>query len=112
MSDAPFRIVAHAHLGALRPAATVQITVDDEPLDARADEPVAAALLAHGHRIFRTTVRAGEPRGLFCAVGICSDCMMQIDGAPGVRACVTPVREGMRVRTQQGIGEWNASATE
>jgi hypothetical protein len=36
---------------------------------------------------------------------------MQIDGIPGVRACLTPVRAGMRVETQQGIGTWDAGAT-
>jgi len=109
VSDAPFRITTHPHLGLLPAGETVPITVDGEPMDARAGEPVAATLLAHGHRMFRTTVRAGEPRGVFCAVGMCADCSMQIDGVPGVRACVTPVRAGMHVRMQQGIGVWDAS---
>ena len=109
MSDAPFRIVVHPHLGPLLVAEQARITVDGEPLDARAGEPVAATLLAHGHRICRTTVRTGEPRGVFCAIGLCGDCAMQIDGIPGVRACVTPVRDGMRVETQHGLGAWNAT---
>jgi len=108
VSDAPFRIVVHPHLGPLPAAEQVEITVDGEPLDARAGEPVAAALLAHGRRICRTTVRTGEPRGVFCAVGLCGDCAMQIDGIPGVRACVTPVRAGMRVETQHSLGVWDA----
>ena len=109
MSDAPFRIVAHPHLGPLPTVAGVQMIVDGEPLDARAGEPVAAALLAHGRRVCRTTVRTGEPRGVFCAIGVCGDCTMQIDGMPGVRACVTPVRAGMRVETQHGLGAWDAT---
>ncbi len=109
MSDAPFRIVAHPHLGPLPAAEHVQITVDGESLDALIGEPVAATLLAHGRRICRTTVRAGEPRGVFCAIGLCGDCAMQIDGIPGVRACVTPVRAGMRVETQHGLGVWEAA---
>jgi hypothetical protein len=111
VSDDPFRIVAHPHLGPLPAAERVRIIVDGEPLDARAGEPVAAALLAHGRRVCRTTVRTGEPRGVFCATGLCADCLMQIDGIPGVRACVTPVRAGMHVETQQGIGAWDAGAT-
>lgn len=111
MSDAAFRIVAHPHLGPLPAAETVRITVDGEPLDARAGEPVAAALLAHGRRICRTTARTGESRGVFCATGLCADCLMQIDGIPGVHACLTLVRAGMRVETQQGIGVWDAVAT-
>lgn len=112
MSEAPFRIVAHPHLGPLPEMESVQIIVDGEPLDARVGEPVAAALLAHGRRICRTTIRTGEPRGVFCAVGLCTDCLMQIDGIPGTRACVTPARAGMRVETQRGMGEWDASATQ
>jgi hypothetical protein len=111
VSDAPFRIVAHPHLGPLPAAERVRITVDGEPLDARAGEPVAAALLAHGRRVCRTTARTGEQRGIFCATGLCADCLMQIDGIPGMRACVTPVRAGMRVETQQGIGTWDAGVT-
>lgn len=111
MSDAPYRIAAHRLLTPLPAAETVRITLDGEPLDARAGEPVAAALLAHGRRICRTTVRTGEPRGVFCAVGLCADCQMQIDGIPGVRACVTRVREGMRVETQHGIGRWETDTT-
>lgn len=109
MRDAPFRIVTHPRLGPLPAAETVSITVDGILLEARAGEPVAAALLAHGRRICRTTVRTGEPRGIFCAVGLCGDCAMQIDGVPGMRACVTPVRAGMRVETQHGLGEWSAA---
>lgn len=109
MSEAPFRIVAHPHLGPLPAAERVQIMVDGASLDALAGEPVAATLLAHGRRICRTTVRTGEPRGVFCAVGLCGDCAMQIDGVPGVRTCVTPVRAGMRVETQHGLGEWDAA---
>ena len=106
MSDAPYRIVAHPHLGPLAAAETVRFTIDGERIEARAGEPVAAALLADGRRICRTTTRTGEPRGVFCAVGLCADCLMQIDGVPGMRACMTPAREGMRVETQRGMGIW------
>ena len=111
MPDAPFRLVDHPHLGPLPAAETVRIVVDGETLEARAGEPVAATLLAHGRRICRTTVRTGEPRGIFCAIGLCGDCAMQVDGIPGVRTCVTPVREGMDVRTQAGLGTWQPKET-
>lgn len=108
MPDAPLRLTDHPLLGPLPAATAVWITVDGEPLAARAGEPVAAALLAHGRRICRTTARTGAPRGVFCAVGLCGDCAMQVDGVPGVRTCVTPVQEGMVVRTQHGLGAWGA----
>jgi hypothetical protein len=69
-------------------------------------ETVAAALLADGRRAFRRTVRRGEPRGLLCGMGVCFDCLVRVDGRPNVRACQTPVAEGMRVETPRGAGSW------
>ena len=84
----------------------VDILVDGNPLRAFEGESVAAALLATGRRTLRTTARLGSPRGLYCGIGVCFDCVMVIDDRPNVRACQTPVREGMRVLTQQGEGPW------
>ncbi len=92
--------------GAIERGRPVTLDVDGAPLEAFCGESVAAALLAAGRRTLRTTSRRGEPRGLFCGIGLCFDCVMTIDGRPNVRACRTPVRDGMRVRTQQGDGAW------
>ncbi len=67
---------------------------------------LAAALFANGVRVFRTMPRTGRPRGGFCFAGRCSDCQVIVDGVPNVMACVTPLREGMRVQTQHGVGAW------
>lgn len=67
-------------------------------------ESIAAALAASGHRILRYTGRRGEPRGVFCNMGICFDCLVEIDGRPNQRACRSPVVEGIEVTTQQGVG--------
>lgn len=99
------RIRGHALLGSLHAAAPVRFTFDGRPIEARAREPIAAALLAAGVRVFRTMPRTGEPRGGYCLVGRCTDCLVLVDGRPNVRACVTPVRSGMRVATQRGLGE-------
>jgi len=90
----------------LAPAAAIEITFDGHPLAARSGETVAAALLARGITTFRTMPRSGEPRGGYCLVGRCSDCLVQVDGLPNVRACVTPVAPGMRIATQRGLGEF------
>ena len=66
-------------------------------------EPIAAALINAGITAFRTTQKRHEPRGIFCAIGRCTDCMMVVDGQPNTRTCVTPVRDGMRVETQHGL---------
>ncbi|RCK68849.1 (2Fe-2S)-binding protein [Desertihabitans brevis] len=66
-------------------------------LPARPEQSVGAALLAHGVRSTRRTRREGRPRGLFCGIGACFDCLVKVDGGPDVRACLVPVRDGMRV---------------
>ena len=79
-------------------------------MEAYEGEPIAAALLAGGIRVFRHTHKKGEPRGVFCGIGRCTDCMMTVDGVPNVRTCVTPAREGMVIETQRGLGRWGDSA--
>ena len=86
----------------------VSLWVDGEPLEAREGESVAAALLAAGRSVLRRTGRRDEARGFFCGMGVCFDCLMQIDGRPGVQACLEPVTDGMRVETQVGAGEWRS----
>lgn len=86
------------------------ILVDGHEVEACEGETVAAALTAAGRRTLRTTARAGAPRGYFCGMGVCHDCLMTVDGLPNVRACMTPVRDGLRVETQRGLGSWEVGA--
>jgi predicted molibdopterin-dependent oxidoreductase YjgC len=76
----------------------VRLMVDGQALPAYEGETVAAALLAAGRRTFRHTVPGGHPRGVFCGIGVCFDCLVTVDGSQ-IRACVTPVRDGMQVST-------------
>jgi D-hydroxyproline dehydrogenase subunit gamma len=92
-SDAPSRI----EKGVQRPLA-IEIRVDGEPIAAVPGEALASALLASGQRAFRRTERRGELRGPYCNMGVCFECVVDVDGAP-VQACMTPVREGMQVST-------------
>ncbi len=96
--------------GAVTRGSEIEIIVDGHPVRAYEGETVAAALLAAGRRALRTTPRRGEARGLYCGLGVCFDCVMTIDGQPGVRTCQTPVRAGMRVDTQLGTGVWRVEA--
>lgn len=100
MADDDLRIRRAVHRGTL-----LTIRLDGRELPAWEGETVAAALVAAGHRVFRTTPGDGGPRGYFCGMGVCHDCLMTIDGQPNVRACMTPVRQGLEVETQQGLGE-------
>ncbi len=104
------RVLHHPVLGDLPESRPVQITVDGQPLLAREGEAIAAALLAHGILVCRTMPGGREPRGVFCALGRCADCLMTVDGEPNVRACLTPVREGQVVWTQAGLGRWEGRA--
>ena len=76
----------------------LQLIIDGCQVQAFEGETVAGVLLAAGRRVFRHTVPGGEPRGIFCGIGVCFDCLVTINGQT-VRACVTPVRDGMEVRT-------------
>ena len=85
-------------LGPLATRQPLTIQVDGEPVQAYAGESVATALLALGLRTFRHTEK-GAPRGLFCGMGVCFDCLVTVDGVENVRACLTPVAEGMVIAT-------------
>lgn len=82
----------------------VTITLDDRPVRAREGEPIAASLHAAGISTLSHSLRFHRPRGLFCAIGKCASCMMEVDGVPNVRTCIVPVRDGMRVRRQDQKG--------
>lgn len=100
------RIVAHPILGPLPPAREVKINVDGRTIRARAGETIASALVAAGWKKFRVTEKRHEPRGIFCAIGRCTDCVMTVDGVPNVRTCITPVKPGMNIQSQEGLGQW------
>ncbi len=91
-------------LSGIEPGAPLTIYVDGEPLAARDGQTIAAALLAAGTRIVRHTRRNGRPRGQFCAMGVCYDCVVTVDGRPGSRACMVRVAEGMRVELPRQHG--------
>jgi hypothetical protein len=80
----------------------VTILLDGGPVEAFEGEPVAAVLLARDEMATRRTP-GGEPRGIFCGMGVCFDCLMVVDGVPNTRACMTWVREGLDVRFQDGL---------
>lgn len=67
-------------------------------------QTVGAALWAAGVRSWRTTRHQGRPRGLFCGIGVCFDCLVTADGRADERACVLPAADGLDVRTQEGSG--------
>jgi predicted molibdopterin-dependent oxidoreductase YjgC len=81
-----------------------EIRLDDESVEVEAGQTIAAALIRSGHRSWRRTRLGGRPRGAFCGIGVCFDCLATINGRPNQRACLVEARPGDVVTTQQGAG--------
>jgi sarcosine oxidase subunit alpha len=79
-------------------AERVRFTLDGTPVEAEAGTSVLAALWNLGRRALRTSV-TGEPRGALCGMGTCFECRVTVDGTPGRRACLEPLKAGLDVRT-------------
>jgi len=67
-------------------------------------QTIGAALIASGVYSWRTTRRRAQPRGLFCGIGVCFDCLITVDGTPNVRACLVAASAAMTVTSQYGTG--------
>ena len=77
----------------------ITFTFNGEKITCAASASVAAALTAAGHRAFRQTEN-DAPRGIFCGMGVCQDCLVTVDGRPNQRACMTPAVDGQQIETQ------------
>jgi D-hydroxyproline dehydrogenase subunit gamma len=80
----------------------VEVVIEGRPVTAYLGETVATVLLAEGRLATRRTV-GGAPRGVFCGMGVCFDCLVVVDDLPNTRACMTWVRAGMRIARQDGL---------
>lgn len=99
------RITDHPVLGPAPQRRAVRFTWNGQALEGMEGEPIAAALLANGERTLRFTDRHGLPRGVYCNIGHCYECRVTVDGMRSVRACITPLRDGMAVEQQDGAGK-------
>ena len=79
---------------------TVTILFEGSSLQVESGQTVASALLSEGHLFFRNSVISGQPRAPYCMMGVCYECMLEIDGQSSQQACLIPVREGMKIRLQ------------
>ena len=75
----------------------IRFTFDGKPVEAYEGDTIGSALYAAGRRTFSRSFKYHRRRGLMCCAGQCPNCLVAVDGAPGVRACTEPVREGMKV---------------
>ncbi|RMC37278.1 (2Fe-2S)-binding protein [Paracoccus alkanivorans] len=81
---------------------TVTFTFEGQIIRARPGDTVASALAASGIRHLRDSAVSGEPRGIFCMMGACFDCLVEVNGQPNRQACMTPVSQDLAVSRQRG----------
>ncbi|GAB3228294.1 (2Fe-2S)-binding protein [Glycomyces halotolerans] len=81
----------------------MRVRVDGEETAAEAGQTIAALLMSRGRRSWRTARGDGRPRGLFCGIGVCYDCLVVVNGTPDVRACARVVAEGDDIRSQDPV---------
>jgi predicted molibdopterin-dependent oxidoreductase YjgC len=86
------------------PGPAFGVTLDGRELGALPGQTVAAVLWTAGVTSWRTTRGEGRPRGVFCGIGVCFDCLVTVNDRPNQRACLVPVRPGDVIRTQEGTG--------
>ena len=98
MKRSPMRLVE------AQPEASFQVTFDGRTLDALPGQTVAAVLWSAGIFAWRTTRVEGQPRGVFCGIGVCFDCLVTVNGVPNQRACLVSARSGDVITTQRGDG--------
>jgi len=82
---------------------TVCITFNGTEYQVPTGSNVAAALLTAGIRRFRGTPVNGTPRAPYCMMGVCFECLLEIDGVPNCQSCLEPARGDMVVRSQEGV---------
>jgi predicted molibdopterin-dependent oxidoreductase YjgC len=87
----------------MRQSSLVRLEVDGVPLETEAGRNLAAALIAAGIRGLRRSPRLGLPRGAFCMMGVCQECLIEINGVIE-QACLTPVAGNMIVKLDRTRG--------
>ncbi|WP_051221548.1 (2Fe-2S)-binding protein [Neptunomonas japonica] len=87
----------------------VTVYIEGQPVKVRQGDSAAAAVLAAGLQPSRTTVVSGSGRTPYCLMGVCFECLLQIDGVENVQGCMTPAREGMQIMSQKQARQLNDS---
>lgn len=96
------RVPEQGDVAGVHPDKPFTISFDDRPITVRPGESIAAALLGAGITSWRSTRMEARPRGVFCGIGVCFDCLVVVNGEPGHRACLRVAEPGDVVRTQEG----------
>ena len=101
---------------------TVKIYVDEKMMEVPAGISVAAAILGHSHshnhsnnqsrKAFHNNSMDASPRAPYCLMGVCFECMMEIDGEANVQSCLVTVQDGMQVKRQLNTEAFHYKNTE
>lgn len=83
-------------------AQTLTVIVNGKAVSVPQGFTAAAAMLVHGESATRTTPLSGEGRAPYCMMGVCFECLMEVNGEPNQQACLITVSEGMRINRQHG----------
>lgn len=89
----------------------IDIEFDGRHLAVPAQCSLAAALLAAGVSRFRSTPVSGAPRAPYCMMGVCFECLLEINGVANRQACLVQVEPGMKIRSQEGARSWETIHT-
>ncbi len=81
----------------IKPPQTVSLSINGTVVDAEVGETILTVLIREGHRRIRLSKKNREWRGFYCGMGTCFECLVEVDGIPNVRACITPIYAGMQV---------------
>lgn len=97
------RIKEHPVLDFVR-GKEIKFKFNGQELTGYEGETIAAALHASNVKILGYSIFKHRPRGFYCAIGNCSSCLMIVNGEPNIRTCITELKDGMEVETQEGKG--------
>ncbi len=105
-----FKPIDHLLAAELQPP--VSFTVEGRTITCRAGQTLATALLGAGVVPFRHTAVSSAPRAPLCLMGVCFDCLVEVDGAQNVQSCMVEVRQGMQVRLPTGARRVDATVSD
>ncbi|MGN7407926.1 MULTISPECIES: (2Fe-2S)-binding protein [unclassified Sporosarcina] len=107
------RIINHPVLDKVDDTDFVSFTFNNDEIRGLRNESLAAALLANNIRTLRVHEESGTPRGIYCNIGHCFECRVTVNGQQGVRACLTPIQEGMTVSSGEkfltSVKDWRSN---
>ena len=90
-------------------AKVIQFEFDGKTIDAFEGDTIGSALHASGQKVLSRSFKYHRPRGLMCCAGQCPNCLVDVDGWPGVRACTEPVKPGMNVKHMNAAPHWTST---